>query len=163
MIPGNTSSQGKYVDPPTSVSASISDLSAIVSFTLPVHDGKGVATYSVVSTPGGLTASGASSPLTVNGLSYSTSYTFVVTAIGGYGIDAVSSASSAVSTGAAPPFFPPFFPSFGPFFPPFFPFFPPFFPPFFGTGRICFPGNLGFYGCNNPGDCGSFDASGSIC
>ena len=87
MISGNTSSQGKYVDPPTSVSASISDLSAIVSFTLPVHDGKGVATYSVVSSPSGLTASGSSSPLTVNGLSYSTSYTFVVTAIGGYGID----------------------------------------------------------------------------
>ena len=102
MIPGNTSSQGKYVDPPTSVSASISGLSAIVSFTLPVYDGKGIATYSVASTPGGLTASGASSPLTVTGLAHSTSYTFIVTAISTYGISAASNASSAVSTGSAP-------------------------------------------------------------
>ena len=102
MIPGNTSSQGKYIDPPTSVSASISGTTATVSFTLPAYDGKGNATYSVASTPGGLTASGASSPLIVTSLAYSTSYTFIVTAISTYGIDAVSSASSAVSTGAAP-------------------------------------------------------------
>jgi hypothetical protein len=102
VIPGNTSSQGKYVDPPTSVSASISGTTATVSFTLPVNDGKGTATYSVASSPGGLTASGSGSPLTVTGLSYSTSYTFIVTAISGYGISTASSASSAVSTGSAP-------------------------------------------------------------
>jgi len=102
VIPGNTSSQGKYVDPPTSVSATMSGTTATVSFTLPVYDGKGTATYSVASSPGGLTASGASSPLTVTGLSYSTSYTFIVTAISGYGISTASSASSAVSTGSAP-------------------------------------------------------------
>ena len=102
MIPGNTSSQGKYVDPPTSVSASISGTTATVSFTLPAYDGKGNATYSVASTPGGLTASGASSPLTVTGLVYSTSYTFIVTAISTYGISTASIASSAVSTGSAP-------------------------------------------------------------
>ena len=102
MIPGNTSSQGKYVDPPTSVSATISGTTATVSFTLPAYDGKGNATYSVASTPGGLTASGASSPLTVNSLAYSTSYTFIVTAISTYGISTASIASSAVSTGSAP-------------------------------------------------------------
>ena len=102
MIPGNTSSQGKYVDPPTSVSASISGTTATVSFTLPAYDGKGNATYSVASTPGGLTASGASSPLIVTSLAYSTSYTFIVTAISTYGISTASIASSAVSTGSAP-------------------------------------------------------------
>lgn len=131
MIPGNTSSQGKYVDPPTSVSASAGNAQATVTFTLPAHDGKGVATYVATSSPSGLTASGASSPLTVTGLSNGTSYTFTVTTISGYGVSAVSSASNAV-TPVAPPFFPTFTtPPFFPFFPefttpPFFPFFPEF-------------------------------------
>ena len=135
MIPGNTSSQGKYVDPPTSVSASAGNAQATVSFTLPVYDGKGVATYVATSNPSGLTASGASSPLTVTGLSNGTSYTFTVTTISGYGVSASSSASSAV-TPVAPPFFP--------FFPPFFPFFP-FFPEF-TTANPCASVNCASYG-----------------
>ena len=97
MIPGTTSSQGKFVDPPTSVSASAGNGQATVSFTFPVYDGKGVATFVTTSSPGGFTASGASSPLTVTGLSNGTAYTFTVEARGGYGVNRASSASNSVS------------------------------------------------------------------
>ena len=102
MIPGNTSSQGKYVDPPTSVSASAGNAQATVTFTLPVYDGKETATYVATASPGGATASGSSSPLVVTGLSNGTSYTFTVSTISGYGVSATSAASSAV-TPVAPP------------------------------------------------------------
>lgn len=120
MISGNTSSQGKYVDPPTSVSASAGNAQATVTFTLPVYDGKGTATYVATASPGGATASGASSPLVVTGLSNGTSYTFTVSTISGYGVSATSAASAAVTpTAPAPSFGPSFpsFPSFGPSFP----------------------------------------------
>ena len=110
MIPGNTSSQGKYVDPPTSVSASAGNAQATVTFTLPVYDGKGTATYVATSSPSGITASGASSPLVVTGLSNGTSYTFTVSTISGYGVSATSAASAAVTPSAPAPSFPPSFP-----------------------------------------------------
>lgn len=114
MIPGNTSSQGKFSDAPTSVSASAGNGQATVSFTLPVYDGKGVATYVATSSPSGLTGSGASSPITVTGLANGTAYTFTVTTVTGYGVSGVSGASGSV-TPVAPPYFPPYFP---PSFPP---------------------------------------------
>ena len=116
MIPGITSSQGLQPGSATSVSASAGNGQATVSFTVPVYDGKGVATYQVVSDPQALYANGASSPITVTGLSNGTSYTFTVSTISGYGPSGTSSASSAVTPAApAPPSFPP---SFGPSFPP---------------------------------------------
>ena len=117
MIPGNTSSQGKFVNAPTSVSASSGNGEATVSFTLPTYVGKGTATYLVTASPGGATASGSSSPITVTGLSNVTAYTFTVTTVSNYGVTKASSASNSV-TPVAPPFFPPFFP---PHFPPGFP------------------------------------------
>lgn len=116
VIPGNTSSQGKYVDPPTSVSASAGNAEATVTFTLPVYDGKGTATYVATASPGGATKSGSSSPLVVTGLSNGTSYTFTVSTISGYGVSAASAASAAVTPTAPAPSFPPTFtpPTFTP-------------------------------------------------
>ena len=105
MIPGNTSSQGKFVDAPTSVSASAGNAQATVSFTLPVYDGKDVATYTATSSPSGVTSSSSSSPITVTGLSNGTAYTFTVATVSGYGVSAVSGASSSVSPVSPAPFF----------------------------------------------------------
>jgi hypothetical protein len=65
------------------------------------------ASYVVTSVPGGFTATGASSPLTVTGLQSGTSYTFVVKAVGGSGSTqtantAASSSITATSVGAQP-------------------------------------------------------------
>ncbi len=54
---------------------------AIVSFSAPVKDGgRAIAGYTVTAFPGGATTSGTASPITVNGLSNGTDYTFTVTA-----------------------------------------------------------------------------------
>jgi hypothetical protein len=70
---------------PTSVSATAGDASATVSFTAPTFTGvpPGITGYLATSNPGGLTATGASSPLTVTGLSNGTAYTFGVQATNG--------------------------------------------------------------------------------
>lgn len=103
VIPGNTSSQGKYSDPPTSVSATAGNTQATVSFTLPAYDGKGIATYIATSSPGGLTGSGLSSPITVTGLTNGTAYTFTVTTVTGYGVSAISVSSNSVTPVAPGP------------------------------------------------------------
>ena len=102
MIIGNTSSQGKFVNAPTSVSASAGNAQASVSFTLPAYDGKGVATYTATSSPSGITGSGSGSPIVVTGLSNGTAYTFTVTTVSGYGLSAVSGTSNSVNVGAPP-------------------------------------------------------------
>ena len=99
---------------PTSVSATAGDAQATVTFVAPTFAGipAGITGYLATSSPGGLTASGASSPLTVTGLSNGTSYTFGVQATNsiGYGPAGTSgsvspSAPIAVFSGgyAAPP------------------------------------------------------------
>ena len=135
MIPqfGNIAGGGKFVTSPTSVSATVSGLTASVAFTAATYAGKEIAVYTVTSIPGGLTASGSSSPISVSGLTSNTAYTFTVTTDSTYGVRATSSPSNSVTPPYFPPYFPPFFPPyFPPFFPPYFPpYFPPFFPPFF--------------------------------
>ncbi|MCW2936067.1 MAG: hypothetical protein JWM19_7029, partial [Actinomycetia bacterium] len=84
---------------PTTVTAtSQADQSATVSFTAPVSDGgDGINYYTVTASPGGATATGTGSPITVTGLTDGTSYTFTVTATNAVGTGPASAASNAVT------------------------------------------------------------------
>jgi hypothetical protein len=69
-----------------------------VTFTAPADVGGGAITgYSVVSTPSGIIGTGASSPVTVSGLSNGTPYTFKVFATNAYGPSPLSAASNSVT------------------------------------------------------------------
>lgn len=67
---------------PTSVSATAGNEQATVSFTAPTFTGipAGITGYRATSSPGGITATGSSSPITVTGLTNDTAYTFTVQA-----------------------------------------------------------------------------------
>ena len=88
----------KNPNAPTGVSATGGDESASVSFTPPSNvGGSSVSAYYAVSNPGGITASGASSPVSVTGLTNGTAYTFAVWALNTYGPSAFSAASNSVT------------------------------------------------------------------
>ena len=64
---------------PTIGTATAGDESASVAFTAPANvGGSAISSYSALSTPGGVVASAASSPISVTGLSNGTAYTFAV-------------------------------------------------------------------------------------
>ena len=69
-----------FPDPPTDISAVPGVRQATVSFTPPLYTGgQEIASYNVISSPGGFTGSGRSSPIIVGNLSNNTTYTFTVT------------------------------------------------------------------------------------
>jgi hypothetical protein len=69
-----------------------------VSFTPPASNGGSAITgYTVTSSPGGITAKGTKSPITVKGLKNGTAYTFTVTATNKVGTGPASSASKSVT------------------------------------------------------------------
>jgi len=83
---------------PTSVTATAGNAQASVAFTAPASNGGSTITsYTVTSSPGGITASGASSPITVTGLTNGTAYTFTVAATNTQGTGASSAASNSVT------------------------------------------------------------------
>ena len=90
---------------PTSPVATAGNVQASIAFTAPASTGGSAITgYTVTSTPGSFTATGASSPLTVTGLTNGTSYTFTVIATNFAGNSVASTASAAVApflTGSA--------------------------------------------------------------
>jgi hypothetical protein len=87
---------------PTIGTATAGDTTASVAFTAPGSDGGSAITgYTVTSTPGSITASGASSPITITGLTNGTAYTFKVHATNAVGNSAQSAASNSVTPASA--------------------------------------------------------------
>jgi hypothetical protein len=104
LAPAGTSSTSTPTAPsaPTSATATAGDTTAAVSFATPFSwGGSPVSSYTVTSTPGNLSASGTTSPITVPGLTDNTSYTFTVTATNGAGTSAASAPSNVVTPVAA--------------------------------------------------------------
>jgi hypothetical protein len=96
-----------YTAPPSApvgATAVAGDSQATVTFQAPASNGgTEVTSYTVTSSPGGLTATGSNSPIVVAGLSNGTAYTFAVTAANAAGTGASSSPSNPVTpTGAVP-------------------------------------------------------------
>ena len=82
---------------PTAVTALAGNASAAVRFTAPTSNGGApITSYTVTSTPGGIAATGTSSPITITGLTNGTSYTFTVKASNSVGSSVASAASTAV-------------------------------------------------------------------
>jgi hypothetical protein len=89
---------------PTIGAATAGNTTASVAFTVPTYTGKGgTVTYRVLSTPGSITATGSSSPITVTGLTNGVSYTFQVRTETSYGVNSPYSSASNSVTPAAPP------------------------------------------------------------
>ena len=88
---------------PTIGTVTLSSLTASVPFTGPIDFGDAaISTYTATSNPGSISASSASSPISITGLTASTAYTFTVTATNSYGISNASSASNSVTTASVP-------------------------------------------------------------
>jgi hypothetical protein len=83
-------------DTPTIGTATAGILNASVAFT-PASTGGTVSTYTATSSPGAITGTSATSPITVSGLNSGTSYTFTVRGANSTGTSPASSASNSVT------------------------------------------------------------------
>jgi len=85
---------------PTAVVAVAGNGQATVSFVAPADSGGSpITSYTVTSTPSGITASGAGSPIVVTGLLETRSYTFTVTATNAQGTGPASAPSPSATPG----------------------------------------------------------------
>jgi len=88
--------------PTIGTATSLNSSSASVTFTAPANNGgSSILDYTVLSSPGGITATGSSSPITITGLSPNTSYTFTVTARNSVGSSIASASSNSITTAAS--------------------------------------------------------------
>ncbi len=85
-------------DAPTAATATAGSAQATVAFTVPhSNGGSNITGYTVTSSPGGVTATGANSPIAVTSLTPGTPYTFTVTATNAAGTSTASAASNSVT------------------------------------------------------------------
>ena len=87
---------------PGAPAATAGDQRATVNFGAPPSGGSPIMQYTVTASPGGQTATGTASPITVPGLTNGTSYTFRLTATNAAGQSPTSVDSNAVTPTAAP-------------------------------------------------------------
>jgi hypothetical protein len=77
---------------------------ATLSFTPPtINNGAAVSGYTVTSFPGGITATGSSSPISITGLTAATAYTFTITATNSAGTSISSNPSNQITSDATVP------------------------------------------------------------
>lgn len=82
---------------PTGVTATAGDASVTVSFTEPASNGGAAITEYIVTSSGGQTATGGTSPITITGLTNGSAYTFTVKASNSVGTSSPSSVSNSVT------------------------------------------------------------------
>jgi hypothetical protein len=88
--------------PTIGTATALSTTTARVTFTPEYDGGSAITSYTVTSSPGGITATGTASPITVTGLTTGTTYTFTVTATNSVGTGAASAASNSARTWSVP-------------------------------------------------------------
>lgn len=81
----------------TATAGSAGSGQATVAFTAGATGGSTITGYTATSSPGSITGTGSSSPITVTGLTNGTAYTFTVTATNANGTSSASSASNSIT------------------------------------------------------------------
>lgn len=83
---------------PTIGTATAGNGQATITFSAPDSDGGAeITSYTVASSPGGITGTGATGPITLTGLTNGTAYTFAVTATNGVGTSIASAESNSIT------------------------------------------------------------------
>jgi uncharacterized repeat protein (TIGR02543 family) len=83
--------------PPTTITPAAGDAQATVTFSGATPRGAAITSYTIVASPGGASASGSSSPITVTGLTNGVAYTFEIVAINSIGTSETSTVSAAIT------------------------------------------------------------------
>ena len=91
-------------DPPIVTLVTVGYQHATVFFSAPTNNGgSSIISYTVISNPAGITASGSTSPITINGLTNDVTYTFTVIATNSIGNSVASNISEDSVPGGSPP------------------------------------------------------------